>query len=350
MIFIVIILLTSLIPLDFFLDNNVNCREAFHQEKINSNKLPDSLAPPKLLKGHKDGLRCIHFKNNILVSGARETSLRFWNLVSNDNEEWFDVSDDTIQSVQLAPDFVIVGTGPKSSLVKTYDLNTKQSTAVIKGHDEWVSRVQYDARSEVIVSASHDKTIKLWDRRTNQLIRTLEGHSCGVWSLQLDQDFIWSGAGFPDCSARVWDRRTMSTMLTCNGNRGGVFDLHYSDGQLFGGSTGKLVFWKVNTNEDCGNLRAADFIAAPDEFIMGVQFDKKKLVTAGYDNKVAIYDLASVYSSFKAKSDDNIQPNLEYTSHTEPIRCMQYNNKWLITGSLDHNISVWDLTKQNEST
>jgi len=90
------------------------------------------------LCGHSDGVVCLQFSGNRVVSGSYDHTIRIW------------------------------------------DLETRTCTHVLAGHELGVLSLQFN--DCIIVSASMDKTVRIWCPKSGRCIRVLE-HSEGYRNL-----------------------------------------------------------------------------------------------------------------------------------------------------------------------
>ena len=54
--------------------------------------------------------------------------------------------------------------------------------SILSGHEEEVSKVQFNPSGTKILTASSDKTAKIWKSETGELEQTLTGHTDEIFS------------------------------------------------------------------------------------------------------------------------------------------------------------------------
>lgn len=126
----------------------------------------------KTFTGHTDGIMCLQFDENTLITGSYDKTVRVW------------------------------------------DLETGETLRVLRGHTRDVRALQFDDAK--LITGSMDRTLKIWNYRTGECIRTLEGHNEGIVSLNFDANILASGS--VDASIKVWDFRTQ-TCFTLTGHK-----------------------------------------------------------------------------------------------------------------------------------
>ncbi|KAI8455646.1 WD-40 repeat-containing protein, partial [Phakopsora pachyrhizi] len=86
--------------------------------------------------------------------------------------------------------------------IKIWDLNSRQTLKVLKGHAAQVQSISFLEKDLCLVSGSFDNCLKIWDRVTGKCIHTLVGHRGAFMSVLLTDDRIVSGGD--DGEIRVW--------------------------------------------------------------------------------------------------------------------------------------------------
>ncbi|CAG8668276.1 4626_t:CDS:2, partial [Gigaspora rosea] len=169
---------------------------------------------------------------------------------------------------------------------------------LILGHRENnISCIVGSELSNIFYSGSFDKTIKVWDISSQTCLKTLEGHSAGIQCLALSQSNLVSGSW--DKSIIVYDvTKDYEFKHKLLGHTAGIISLEINSNEtlLFSGSVDKTIrIWNINTGDRLHRLY-------------------------GHDNTVGTLMLVP-----KPSTDD------------------QDDQYWLVSGSNDTNIFVWDL-------
>jgi WD40 repeat protein len=102
--------------------------------------------------------------------------------------------------------------------IKVWDLATGQCLQTLRGHQNNVWSVLFDAKNQLI-SSSYDHTIKVWDLESGRCIKTLEGHSAPVLGLALSGDNQHLASGSLDQTVKLWNLEG-ECVQTFSGHRG----------------------------------------------------------------------------------------------------------------------------------
>ncbi|QIW94751.1 hypothetical protein AMS68_000269 [Peltaster fructicola] len=127
----------------------------------------------RTLKGHTSGIRCLQFDDTKLMTGSLDGTLRLWNWHTGQCLRTFPAHTQGIISLHFSGRYV--ASGSMDGTARVWDSETKQ-TFLLRGHTDWVNCVKVDQASHTLFTASDDLTVKLWDLDTKECIRKFEGH------------------------------------------------------------------------------------------------------------------------------------------------------------------------------
>jgi F-box/WD-40 domain protein MET30 len=127
----------------------------------------------RTLSGHTSGIRCLQFDDRKLMTGSLDHTLKLWDWKTGTCLRTFAAHDEGIITLHFTETYV--ATGSRDRTVRVWN-NKTQQTFLLRGHSDWVNSVKIDEASRTLFSASDDLTIKLWDLDTRECIRTFEGH------------------------------------------------------------------------------------------------------------------------------------------------------------------------------
>lgn len=115
--------------------------------------------------------------------------------------------------------------GHYDSMVRVWDLATKQLLLVLEGHMDWVVSVAlWKSVEPIVVSGSSDGTIRVWDLDSGDLVTSCEGHQRDVWSVTVTQGprpLIVSASS--DRTVRTWDINRINYFLDSRWERRKAF-------------------------------------------------------------------------------------------------------------------------------
>jgi len=127
----------------------------------------------RTLRGHDSGIRCLQFDDTKLISGSMDTTIKVWNWHTGECISTYNGHNGGV--VGLHFDSALLASGSVDTTIKVWNFEDK-STFVLRGHTDWVNAVRIDSESRTVFSASDDCTVRLWDLDTGACIKTFEGH------------------------------------------------------------------------------------------------------------------------------------------------------------------------------
>ena len=127
----------------------------------------------RTLRGHDSGIRCLQFDDTKLISGSMDTTIKVWNWHTGECISTYNGHNGGV--IGLHFDSALLASGSVDNTIKIWNFEDK-STLVLRGHTDWVNAVKIDSESRTVFSASDDCTVRLWDLDTGACIKTFEGH------------------------------------------------------------------------------------------------------------------------------------------------------------------------------
>jgi F-box and WD-40 domain protein 1/11 len=180
-----------------------------------------------------------------------------------------------------------------------------------------------------------------------------DGHTDVVYAVHLQGDYLVSVSA--DHTARVWDLRTQRLLYQpLVGHTGSVtavqFDTSAHDDEIItGGIDGNVMIWRFSTGEAIKII-----IEAHDGTVLSLHFDHKYLVTGGKDKKIKLWNRRSMdvdhadvpQFAVKPTEGDKYQ---EYSllatldGHDAAVNAVRLRKDVLVSGSGDSDICIWSL-------
>ncbi|KAL8733667.1 MAG: hypothetical protein Q9181_003504 [Wetmoreana brouardii] len=143
------------------------------------------------LEAHVDEVTALHFRNDTLVSGSADKTLRQWDLVKGRCVQTLDV---------------LWAAAQASATLNSNDGQWRSTGRLPDASADFVGALQcFDA---ALACGTADGMVRLWDLRSGQVHRSLVGHTGPVTCLQFDDMHLVTGS--LDRSIRIWDLRTGS--------------------------------------------------------------------------------------------------------------------------------------------
>ncbi|MBF0235665.1 MAG: PD40 domain-containing protein [Desulfamplus sp.] len=183
-------------------------------------------------------------------------------------------------------------------LIYIWDVETGKEKAILTGHTDSVSSVNFSPDGKTLASGSSDKTIRLWDVATEKEKAVLKGHTNGINGVSFSPDgktlaylLAW------DSIIRLCDVETGKEKATLTGHTKNIDTVSFSpDGKTIasGSSDETIRLWDVDTGKEKAVLKGHT------NSINGVSFspDGKTLASGSRDNTIRLWDL-SLYSKYK---------------------------------------------------
>nr|KAG5702230.1 hypothetical protein BaRGS_030585 [Batillaria attramentaria] len=208
----------------------------------------------RTFEGHTQGISCVQFDDNRIVSGSSDKTIKVWNIRTN--AQWSVQTlvghSGTVRCLHLEGNRLVSGSSDKT--IKVWDLSTQDSWSSIAckvtmiGHRDTVRCLQVD--DDKVISGSYDMTLKVWDLRTGQCRKTLVGHQAAVLCIHFNDTKIVSGSG--DNTIKLWNYEGQC-MRTLAGHQDAVTCLQFDSTRIVSGSLDcNLKFWDIHTG-DCIN-------------------------------------------------------------------------------------------------
>ncbi|KAK6009595.1 WD domain, G-beta repeat protein, partial [Ostertagia ostertagi] len=181
------------------------------------------------LNGHSATVRCLDLNGNVLVSGSNDFSIKVWNV--DVNPRWSSIG---CRMTMLGHSNYVRCLQGMADSSSGYGLHAiREGVRTLGGHNDSVLCVQYRDRDSLAVSGSADNSIKCWDTRTGRPEMTIHNaHDNAVTCVRFDDHRIVSGS--VDRMIKMWDVRTGKCM-------------HTIDWKLAEGHTGVVRCLQVDT-------------------------------------------------------------------------------------------------------
>ena len=274
----------------------------------------------------------------------------------------------------------------KSTPIRHEHFEPGTSIRELQAHNDMITALDFDAPFGTMVTSALDDTVRVWDLNLGRCIGLLDGHHASVRCLQVEDHIVATGS--MDASIRLWDLSKAeysphhdrideekaeddssmvgdpetqpplphpSSMQDCplfslEAHVAEVTALHFKGDNLVSGSADKtLRQWDLVKGRCVQTLdvlwaaaQASSTIGSSDhqwrstgrmpdasaDFVGALQCFDAALACGTADGMVRLWDLRSG------------QVHRSLVGHTGPITSLQFDDRHLVTGSLDRSIRV----------
>ncbi len=230
-------------------------------------------------------------QKHIVTLGAN-FAIRLWDTETGRVTKDFRTGNHQATSIVYHPQEEVVFTGGKDRTVRAWDLAKASTSMVLKGHNSAVTALLSGPEGKILFSGDSSGTVIVWDTGEGKKLTKFSAHSGPVTAMTLHPDGKHLVTGGRDRNIKVWDWGTGKVVNAFSGHTGTINTLKFPDDPALlysGSSDGSVKIWKWDDTE---------------KPIQDTLFDHKRSVT-----NIALHP----------------------------------NNKWMITGSLDETIKIWNL-------
>ena len=240
-----------------------------------------------LLEGHLSSVRCIQVEENIVATGSMDASVRLWDLSQAD----------------YAP--------PQDTRINKSETNAEDEEYDLAS-EEPVDEPPFDTPAEIQQAPAPPPS-----SMADCPLYTLSAHVAEVTALHFHNSTLVSGSA--DKTLRQWDLDTGRCVQTLDV----LWAAAQASSTLNANATTpgepEILQWRSNRAPD----KTADFVGA-------VQCFDAALACGTADGMVRLWDLRSG------------QVHRSLVGHTGPVTCLQFDDVYMVTGSLDRSIRVSD--------
>jgi F-box and WD-40 domain protein 1/11 len=178
-----------------------------------------------------------------------------------------------------------------------------------------------------------------------------EGHTGIVYGVHLQGDHLVSVSA--DNTARIWDLATQRSLLPpLVGHTGSVTAVHSDAAEdviVTGDTNGNVMVWRFSTGEAIKTIAEAHY-----ETVMSLHFDRRYLVTCGRDGKIKLWNRRSLdvtdddvpkFTVTPTERDRYKEYSLlaSFEGHTAAVNVVKLRDNVLVSGSGDSSMCIWSL-------
>ncbi len=227
-----------------------------------------------------------------------------------------------VTSVAIHPTFSQVASGSEDASIKLWDYESHQYENTLKGHTMAITCVRFNPSGTILASSSSDMTAKIWDISKHVCLKTLRGHDHTVSGLS----FVGGGDQLVTCSRdqtiKCWDISSGFCVKTLNGHSDWVRCLSANIDNVHiasGGNDSTIIIWNLSNSQAEQTLR-------------------------GHEHVVESLDYCSNSGHAQSQKHQSSSDPSSPAAHTG-ISSISPESTWLVSGSRDKYVKLWDTTK-----
>ena len=292
-----------------------------------------------LLTGHTEVVRAVAFSpdGKTLASGARDATVKLWNVENGENTATFVRNSLGVESVAFSPNGKMLAAGTEGGPIKLWDLENGQNLATfIQEEAPRIFSVAFSPDGKTVASGGSDNTIKLWDVETKQNIATLTGHENIIFSVAFSPDGRILASGSQDDTVKLWHVETGQDIYTFK-HREPVFSVAFSpDGKVVaGGAWRGIKLWNIETGKEV-RLKGATTVRSGS---IAFSPDGATLASAGVDRFGGTPGAVTLWDIETGKDLATLH------GHTERIPAVAFSpdGTTLASGLRDGTVKLWNV-------
>jgi len=280
-----------------------------------------------------------------LLATVSNDGMLLWNIGPNREYETMIAHASSIEDVAFSPDQRYFVTGSDDGTAQVWSVEPFQQLAVLT-HGQRINDVDVSPDGQTIITASKDGTVKIWDSDTRAL---------KLPPLQVNEGALYAAAFRPPDGQQI-----------ATGGQGGRVSLWDSQsGRQISGSEWQLSAFAVNSiafSRDgtqlivgyadgiiriihllSGHITLLSTAANNSVYDAVFNLDSTSALTAGNDNTIRRWDLATAQTNYLYELDDIVVGSHQgyvYSLGLAP------NGTWVASAGDDGNVFIWDLANR----
>ena len=304
------------------------------------------------LAGHTSVINYCSFSpsSTTIVSGGRDRSLRFWHIPTGTVYVKDNAHENTINCCEYSPDgrYIISSSDDRTVKIFSNEPNLPEVALVKFTHPVLCSKFSPDA--SIWAAAGGDRKIRLYNIKDyeTQPFAVLSGHMDGITCINFSPKKKVLVSCSNDNLILIWDLRTFSCIAKLVGHTGSVFSTSFSPdgGKIVSSSFDRSVkIWKIPEVVDERLLKDAH-----DGRILAATFSKtgKMVLTASRDKSAKIWTATRGAPGSAHPNPGSLLCTLK--GHTSNVFGCSFapDEKRVITSSRDYSALVWDVHSPQE--
>jgi WD40 repeat protein len=240
-------------------------------------------------------------KSNIALSGSEDKAMKVWDIVSDTELFLAKGHTDEIASLSLSGNHIL-GSGSFDKSARVWEICTAKETSVYPASYE-VGCLAFQAGGKRLITGSRE-SLKLWDTATGKPLIEFKGHTNTVrWAtFSKDGSEVYSVAW--DATIRKWKSQTGERVLTitAKSNIESAILLEEKERILCGHWNGEVTCWNTKTGELISSFKPHILTVTSMGFVQG----NKYLLTGSEDETIQLWDTSN-WTLVKSEKVGNVK-------------------------------------------
>ena len=302
------------------------------------------------LDGHADIVECAVFAKNgeLVISASRDETIKIWSIKKRKCIKTIKDHIGTVTSIVVRPQNDFFVTASYEQGISLWDIDSFERIATIedssnKGDIDYTRRsISISPDGSILASSSHD-AIQIWDLKTKKHINTLNGHSNYVTSLFFSPDGQWLTSCSWDDTVRIWNLKEQqdSSPLISYDTEVSFAAFLPSKGEIITTSwDNKILIWRVSDKKELVSFQLGEHETSINSACLNQ--NERYLVTASLDGIIKLWDI----ENFVLLGTFNQIPIHGSFTGATVINYMDFhpNERFFIFATNDYSIFIWDFT------
>jgi len=278
-----------------------------------------------------DGQPIIFPKDDLIITGSRDSTLRVWKLPkpgdrsimqtgasSNDHDNPYFVRALTghhhsVRAIAAHGDTLV--SGSYDCTVRVWKISTGEVQQRLQGHSQKVYSVVLDHERNRCISGSMDNMVKVWSLETGACLFTLEGHTSLVGLLDLSHGRLVSAAA--DSTLRIWDPENGQCRSRLCAHTGAITCFQHDGQKVISGSDRTLKMWNVKTGEFVKDL-LTDLSG-----VWQVKFNERRCVAAVQRNSMTYIEVSNACMHLR----NDVLTEIRFSTSAPPAMAFPWSNE-----------------------